>query len=117
MGPARSRNTKNIKSIVQGFDEEVRPAQRLWRQKIVSIHYHRSRSCLGASPGLLIKNFTFASGFVTDERLLWGSKTAFRKCWTDGDMVKPVQADYFQPHRVRVKETAMRDFWCYGCET
>ncbi|WKX89380.1 hypothetical protein Q1695_008771 [Nippostrongylus brasiliensis] len=34
--------------------------------------------------------------------------TAFRKCWTDGDMVKPVQADYFQPHRVRVKETAMR---------
>ncbi|WKY06562.1 hypothetical protein Q1695_006609 [Nippostrongylus brasiliensis] len=28
VGPARSRNTKSIESIVQGFDEEVRPAQR-----------------------------------------------------------------------------------------
>ncbi|VDL73063.1 unnamed protein product [Nippostrongylus brasiliensis] len=34
-------------------------------QKIVSIHYLRSRNCLGVSPGLLIMNFTFASEFLT----------------------------------------------------
>ncbi|VDL84347.1 unnamed protein product [Nippostrongylus brasiliensis] len=33
VGPAHTRNTKNTKSIIEGFDKEIRPAQRRanWR--------------------------------------------------------------------------------------